>query len=95
MPTLTSEELQLLGKHIVVRTERGSELVKRDPRQMPRRLRVLLLAIDGAQPVKLYTQTLKGFGDVSELLIELINLGMVRLLEPAAAKQVDEVEFND
>ncbi|MFM7332371.1 MAG: hypothetical protein ACKO1L_12060 [Brachymonas sp.] len=54
---------------------------------MPRRLRVLLLAIDGAQPVQLYTQTLKGFGDVSELLIELVNLGMVRLVEPTVAKK--------
>jgi hypothetical protein len=87
MQPRSTEELNLLSKHIVVRTERGNELVKSDPRQMTRRLRVLLLAIDGAQPVQLYTQTLKGFGDVSELLLELVNLGMVSLLEPAVAKQ--------
>ncbi len=87
MQPRTAEELNLLSKHIVVRTERGNDLVKSDPRQMPRRLRVLLLAIDGAQPVQLYTQTLKGFGDVSALLLELVNLGMVSVLEPAAAKQ--------
>ncbi|NJM43501.1 MAG: hypothetical protein HC858_05120 [Brachymonas sp.] len=87
MSSLTKQELQLLGGYIVTRTERGTEIVKRDPRQMPRRLRVLLLAIDGAQPVNLYTQTLKGFGDVSDLLIELINLGMVRLIEPSIAKK--------
>jgi hypothetical protein len=87
MQPRTAEELNQLSKHIVVRTERGNDLVKSDPRQMTRRLRVLLLAIDGAQPVQLYTQTLKGFGDVSELLLELINLGMVSLLEPAVAKQ--------
>ncbi len=87
MSLMTKSELQLLGTYVVVRTERGNEIIKRDPRQMPRRLRVLLLAIDGAQPVNLYTQTLKGFGDVSDLLIELVNLGMVRLVEPSIAKQ--------
>jgi hypothetical protein len=87
MSLMTKPELALLGSYVVIRTERGNEIVKRDPRQMPRRLRVLLLAIDGAQPVNLYTQTLKGFGDVSELLIELVNLGMVRLVEPALAKK--------
>ncbi len=87
MSLMTKPELQLLGAYVVRRTDRGNEIVKRDPREMPRRLRVLLLAIDGAQAVNLYTQTLKGFGDVSELLIELINLGLVRLVEPHLAKQ--------
>ncbi len=87
MSLMTQPELLLLSAYIVVRTERGNEIIKRDPRQMPRRLRVLLLAIDSAQAVSLYTQTLKGFGDVSELLIELINLGMVRLVEPSLARR--------
>lgn len=87
MSLMTAPELVLLGTYVVVRTHRGNEIIKSDPRQMPRRLRVLLLAIDGAQPVNLYTQTLKGFGDVSELLIELINLGMVKLMEPSLAQQ--------
>ena len=84
---MTKPELLMLSAYIVVRTERGNEIIKRDPREMPRRLRVLLLAIDSAQAVNLYTQTLKGFGDVSELLIELINLGMVRLVEPSLARR--------
>jgi hypothetical protein len=87
MSLMTKQELMLLGEYVVMRTDRGNEIVKRDPRQMPRRLRVLLLAIDGGQAVNLYTQTLKGFGDVSELLVELVNLGMVRLVEPTLAKQ--------
>lgn len=86
MSLMTKQELMLLGQYVVVRTSRGNEIVKRDPRQMPRRLRVLLLAIDGGQPVNLYTQTLKGFGDVSDLLVELVNLGMVSLVEPSLAK---------
>jgi hypothetical protein len=95
MSLMTKPELGLLGQYVVVRTERGNEIVKRDPRQMPRRLRVLLLAIDGAQPVNLYTQTLKGFGDVSELLIELVNLGMVRLVEPSLAKRAQAAGRSD
>ena len=87
MPLMTQQELVLLGLYVVIRTERGNEIVKHDPRAMPRRLRVLLLAIDGGQPVNLYTQTLKGFGDVSQLLVELVNLGMVCLVEPNLAKQ--------
>lgn len=43
---LTKQELDLLGHYVVMRTERGNEIVKRNPREMPRRLRVLLLAID-------------------------------------------------
>jgi hypothetical protein len=87
MSLMTKKELDLLGQYVVVRTDRGNQVVKDDPRKMPRRLRVLLLAIDGAQPVVLYTQTLKGFGDVSELLLELVNLGMVHLIEPNVAKR--------
>lgn len=84
---MTQQELDVLSSYIVMRTEHGNEIVSRNPREMPRRLRVLLLSIDGAQNVKLYTQTLKGFGNVSELLIELINLGLVRVVEPALAKK--------
>jgi hypothetical protein len=87
MALMTQQELDVLSSYIVMRTERGNEIVARNPRDMPRRLRVLLLSIDGAQNVKLYTQTLKGFGNVSELLIELINLGLVRVVEPALAKK--------
>ncbi|TAG25921.1 MAG: hypothetical protein EAZ37_11090 [Burkholderiales bacterium] len=95
MSLMTKQELTLLGQYVVERTDRGNQIIQRDPRQMPRRLRVLLLAIDGGQNVSLYTQTLKGFGDVSELLVELINLGMVRLVEPMLAKQQRESGRSD
>jgi hypothetical protein len=90
MAVMTKQELMLLGQYVVERTDRGNQIVKRDPREMPRRLRVLLLAIDGGQNVSLYTQSLKGFGDVSELLVELVNLGLVRLVDPTQAKQQRE-----
>jgi hypothetical protein len=87
MALITKEQLNAGSHYLVRRTERGNQIIKTDPRQIPRRLRVLLLAIDGGQPVRLYTQTLRGFGDVAELLVELINLGLVSLAEPATAKQ--------
>ncbi len=95
MSLMTTQELMLLGQYVVERTDRGNQLIKRDPRQMPRRLRVLLLAIDGGHNVSLYTQTLKGFGNVSELLVELVNLGMARLVEPMLAKQQRESGRSD
>jgi hypothetical protein len=67
---------------LVVRTERGNMLVRRNPRELPRRLRVLLLAIDGSHTVQLYVQTLKGFGDIADLLVELSALGLIRLRVP-------------
>jgi hypothetical protein len=66
----------------VVRTERGNTVVRRNPRELPRRLRVLLLAIDGSHTVQLYVQTLKGFGDIADLLVELAALGLIRLRTP-------------
>ncbi len=87
MPLLSKEELAAHHPYVVMRTQRGNNIVKTDPRQIPRRLRVLLLAIDGVQTVSLYTQTLRGFGDISELLTELVNLGLVELVEPSLAKQ--------
>ena len=79
---ITKQELQSRLHQLVARTARGDALVRTDPRQLPRRLRVLLLAIDGGQTVQLYVQTLKGFGDVAELLVELMALGLVHLADP-------------
>ena len=80
---ITKENLLASLHQLVARTERGDALVRTDPRQLPRRLRVLLLAIDGGQTVQLYVQTLKGFGDVAALLVELMALGLVRLVDSA------------
>lgn len=79
-------KLDLLNNldHLVVRTERGNAVVQRNPRELPRRLRVLLLAVDGTHTVQLYIQTLKGFGDISELMVELAGLGLVQLQGPDA-----------
>jgi hypothetical protein len=82
MALITKEQLIASSHHLVARTERGNQIIKLDPRKIPRRLRVLLLAIDGGQPVRLYTETLRGFGDVGELLVELINLGLVKIIAP-------------
>jgi hypothetical protein len=80
-------ELGLYTHYVVVRTERANELIKRDPREMPRRLRLLMLAVDGNQDLGTYANNLKGFGDILELVGELIQMDMVRLVDPALARQ--------
>jgi hypothetical protein len=79
---ITKQELFTRLTDLVVRTQRGDDLVQRNPRELPRRLRVLLLAIDGSHTVQLYVQTLKGFGDVADLLLELMVFGLVQLRSP-------------
>ena len=82
---MTKQELLSRLNDLVVRTERGNALVRRNPRELPRRLRALLLAIDGSHTVQLYVQTLKGFGDIGDLLVELAALGLIRLRVPGEA----------
>lgn len=82
---MTKQELLSRLGDLVVRTERGHALVRRNPRELPRRLRVLLLAVDGSHTVQLYVQTLKGFGDIADLLVELAALGLIRLRIPGEA----------
>jgi hypothetical protein len=95
---ITKHELQGRLSDFVVRTERGNAVVRRNPRELPRRLRVLLLAVDGTHTVQLYVQTLKGFGDIAELLVELSALGLVQLRTPqetqAAAARESQSQFS-
>ena len=87
MALLTQQQLNTRLNDLVVRTERGNAVVRRNPRELPRRLRVLLLAVDGTHTVQLYVQTLKGFGDIGELLVELSGLGLVELQPPEEASR--------
>jgi hypothetical protein len=87
MVAMNLSELGLYTHYVVVRTERANELIKRDPREMPRRLRLLLLAVDGQQDLGTYATNLKGFGDILDLVGELIQMDMVRLVDPALARQ--------
>jgi hypothetical protein len=87
MTSINLNELGLYTHYVVVRTERANQLIKRDPREMPRRLRLLLLAVDGHQDLGTYAFNLKGFGDILELIGELIQMDMVSLVDPALARQ--------
>ncbi len=82
MVAITKDDLLSRRLQVVTRTERGLAVVRRDPRSLPRRLRLLLLSIDGGQTVQVYEETLQGFGDVTSLLAELLNLGLVQLQAP-------------
>jgi hypothetical protein len=83
---ISKQELNLRLNDLVMRTERGDSVVRRNPRELPRRLRVLLLAIDGTHTVQIYVQTLKGFGDIGDLMVELMALGLVQLSAPDNAQ---------
>ena len=87
MVAMNLSELGLYSHYAVVRTERANALIKRDPREMPKHLRLLLLAIDGQQDLGTYASNLKGFGDIQDLVGELIQMDMVRLVDPALARQ--------
>ena len=86
MAVMTMEELLSRRLHVVTRTERGLAVVRRDPRALPRRLRLLLLSIDGGQTVQVYELTQRGFGVVPALLTELLSLGLVQLQAPHEAR---------
>ncbi|MEO7547140.1 MAG: hypothetical protein ABIT82_01860 [Ramlibacter sp.] len=62
---------------IAARTPRGNEIIRREPREVPRRMRGLLLSIDGRQTVRTYIESLKGFGDVEAVMSELATLGLI------------------
>lgn len=87
MVAMNLSELGLYSHYAVVRTERANALIKRDPREMPKHLRLLLLAVDGHQDLGTYASNLKGFGEVMNLVSELIQMDMVRLVDPALARQ--------
>ncbi len=100
MAFISKQELNQRLNDLVVRTERGNTVVRRNPRELPRRLRVLLLAVDGTHTVQLYVQTLKGFGDIGELMVELLALGLVQLVAPGNApitlsKEQQLVDLNE
>jgi hypothetical protein len=87
MVAMNLNELSLYRHFVVVRTESANALIRRDPREMPRHLRLLLLAVDGLQDLGTYNTNLKGFGDIEALIRELIQMDMVRLVDPALARQ--------
>ena len=97
MSQITKQDLLRRLSDLVVRTESGDAVVQRNPRELPRRLRVLLLAIDGSHTVQLYVQTLKGFGDIADLLVELMAFGLVQLRSPqqVQSRAAPAAQFTD
>lgn len=76
------EARDFLASHlddVPARTMLASTVLRRDPREVPRRLRALLLTIDGRRTVRDYADRLSGFGDVGVLLQELYHGGMLEL----------------
>lgn len=69
---------------IYTRTALGNEVALNRESPLPRKLRTLLIAIDGITRLSTYTNTLSSFGDVEALLESLLQAGLIRVLPESA-----------
>lgn len=79
---------------VAARTPRGNEIIRREPREIPRRLRGLLLSIDGRQTVRTYIANLKGFGDVEAVMSELATLGLIEFRSGRRKRKESSVDVD-
>jgi hypothetical protein len=73
---------------ILIRTPRGDDALRSPDAQLPRRTKLLLIAIDGKSDSSLYIANLSSFGDVAAMLETLIGNGLVQALQPVAGRAV-------
>lgn len=80
-----SQDDQLTGDNpfgpedIICKTPKGFEEARKQTSEssMPRRLRSLLMVVDGKSPFRTYAQTLKNHGDVEDLYASLEQAGYI------------------
>ena len=70
--------MEALASVIFERTPQGSVVIKSTGDEVPRRLRTLLLAVDGRSPVAQYVPFLTAFAPLSEKFVELEQMGYLR-----------------
>jgi hypothetical protein len=70
---------------ILIRTPRGDDALRSPDTPLPRRTKLLLIAIDGKTDSSLYIANLSSFGDVAALLETLLRAGLVQARAPVAA----------
>lgn len=63
---------------IYVRTARGDQLMRSRESAIPRRVKSILISIDGKTDSTLFISSLSSFGNVSELLLLLKKTGLIR-----------------
>lgn len=70
--------VETLATVVFERTPLGAVVIKSTGEEVPRRLRTLLLAVDGRSPVSQYVPFLTAFAPLSEKFFELEKLGYLR-----------------
>lgn len=76
--------METLATVVFARTPKGAVAIKSNSDEVPRRLRTLLLAIDGRSPVGQYVPFLTAFAPLSEKFVELEQMGFVKRNSSAA-----------
>ncbi|MFZ4551295.1 MAG: hypothetical protein ACOYNB_05675 [Aquabacterium sp.] len=80
---------EALASVVFQRTPRASEMLRKSPDEVPRRLRTLLLAIDGRSSVEQYVPFLPNQTPLSPKLRELETMGLLqRKGEPAPVVKI-------
>lgn len=70
--------MEALATVVFERTPQGAVVIKSTGDEVPRRLRTLLLAVDGRSPVAQYVPFLTAFAPLSEKFAELEQMGYLR-----------------
>ena len=73
---------------VYVRTPQGQAAALNANSALPRKLRTLLISIDGKTRTETYVKSLSAFGDVESLLASLVNAGLIEVSgsDPARAR---------
>jgi hypothetical protein len=67
---------------VYTKTIAGMEAIKNPQADLPRRLRTLLICIDGKSSLQAYTKNLTSFGDVAALMDSLREAGLIEVVGP-------------
>ena len=65
---------------VYIKTSAGMEAIKNPQSGLPRRLRTLLICVDGKSSLQAYVRSLTSFGDVAALLESLREVGLIEVL---------------
>lgn len=84
--------MESLATVVFERTPQGSVAIKTTGDEVPRRLRTLLLAVDGRLPVAQYVPFLTAFAPLSEKFAELEAMGYLKRKGSVSTDAVDRFE---
>ena len=80
------------GMTIYARTILGNEVALTADSPLPRKLRTLLIAIDGRTSLDVYIKSLSSFGDVEALMESLLQAGLIEVIPSRGPVQKDAVD---